>query len=108
MKLVRGIVRSDKVNKVAAALERADVSGLTVMDVQGRGGHPHAAMYRGTPYNALLPMSAIDVITSDETVDDIARILVDHAQTGEHGDGHVIVMTVEDHYAIRTGWRGVA
>ena len=108
MKLVKAIVREDKVNEIAVALERIGAPGVTVTEVRGRGGVPRTAMYRGSTYTVLLPMSMVDLFVSDESVDEVVRVLVDHAHTGHAGDGHVVVMAVDERYAIRTRWRDVA
>jgi nitrogen regulatory protein PII len=50
----------------------------------------------------------IDVITSDEFVDDIVRAVIDHTRTGEYGDGRVLIMPIEEAYSIRTRQCGAA
>jgi nitrogen regulatory protein PII len=108
MKLVRGIVREDKVSEVVQALERVGASGLTVTRVHGRGAETHSGIHRGLPYPVLLPMCAIEVIASDNTADDIARVMVDGAHTGHKGDGHVFILALDESCAIRTRWPSVA
>jgi nitrogen regulatory protein PII len=108
MKLVKGIVRTDKIDEIAHALEGAGMSGFTVTEVLGHGANSGTALYRGLSYVALQPMSMIDVIAPDDSADEVVRILVDHGRTGQVGDGHVLVMTIEERYAVRTGWRHVA
>jgi nitrogen regulatory protein PII len=108
MKLVKGIVRKDKIDEIAIALERAGAPAFTVMDAHGRGSTIRTGVYRGTPYAVLLPMSVIEIIVADECTDDVVQVLVDHAHTGHVGDGHVIVHAIEARYAVRTRWREVA
>src|SRR5262245_48215960 len=105
MKLVRGIVREDKVNEIILALDRAGVPGLTVTEVKGRGANPLMGTWRGLPYPVLRSMCAIEVIVTDHVADDIAGIMVDAAHTGRQGDGHVFVVTLDNSYAVRTRWR---
>src|SRR5262245_1200196 len=105
MKLVRGIVREDKVNDIVLALDRIGAPGLTVSEVKGRGQKTVMGTWRGLPYPVLRPMCAIEVIANDEAAEEIARTLVDAAHTGFHGDGHVFVMALDDAYAVRTRWR---
>ena len=48
MKLVKSIVRPDKVDDVREALEKLKLSGMTVTDVRGHGRQKgHTAVYRG-------------------------------------------------------------
>jgi len=108
MKLVRGIVREDKVNEIVMALSHAGAPGITVTDVKGRGASSRMGMWRGLPYPVLQPMCAIEVIVQDCTAEDVARVMVECAHTGQKGDGHVFVMALDESYAVRTRWRNVA
>jgi nitrogen regulatory protein PII len=51
-------------------------------------------------------MSMIDVVASDDLVDDIVRAVIDRTRTGEYGDGRVFVMSVDEAYTIRTRQTG--
>ncbi len=107
-KLVRGIIREDRMMAVIAALEQAGVTGMTVTNASGRGRHTALGSYRGVKYRMLLPIFIVEVITSEAAADEVVRIILEHAHTGEHGDGHVMVIPVEECYAVRTRWRAVA
>lgn len=109
MKLVKCIVRPDFVSEVTAVLERLGVSGLTVTEVRGRGRRTRpTGDFRGFQYDRFLSMSMIDVITSDECVDEIVQAVIDHTRTGEYGDGRVLVIPIEEAYSIRTRQCGAA
>ena len=107
MKLVKAIVRPDKVDEVRDALEKIKVSGMTVTDVRGHGRQKgHTAVYRGKEYSVtLLPKVEIEVVVADETVDEVIQTIIVAARTGEIGDGRVFVMPVLESYRIRTGER---
>jgi nitrogen regulatory protein PII len=107
MKLVKAIVRPDKVDEVRDALEKIKVSGMTVTDVRGHGRQKgHTAVYRGKEYSVtLLPKVEIEVVVADETVDEVIQTIIVAARTGEIGDGRVFVIPVEHSYKIRTGER---
>ena len=109
MKLVKAIVRPDKVDEVRDALEKIKVSGMTVTDVRGHGRQKgHTAVYRGKEYSVtLLPKVEIEVVVADETVDEVIQTIIVAARTGEIGDGRVFVTPVEHSYNIRTGERDV-
>ena len=105
MKLIKSIVRPNKVDEVKEALERISVSGMTVTEVRGHGKQKgHTAIYRGKEYNvSLLPKMEIEVVVPDEVADDAIKAIIQAARTGEIGDGRVFVIPVEHGYNIRTG-----
>ena len=110
MKLIKSIIRPNKVDDVKEALDKLGISGLTVTEVRGHGKQKgHTAIYRGKEYNvSLLPKMQIEVVVSDSQADDIVRAIVQAAKTGEIGDGRVFVMPVEETYRIRTGEKASA
>jgi nitrogen regulatory protein PII len=105
MKLVKSIVRPDKVDDVRDALEKLKVSGMTVTDVRGHGRQKgHTAVYRGKEYEVtLLPKVEIEVVIQDGVVDEVIQAIIRAARTGEIGDGRVFVLPVDHSYKIRTG-----
>ena len=107
MKLIKCIVRPNKVDDVREALERLNLAGMTVTDVRGHGHQKgHTAVYRGQEYAVtLLPKVEIEVVVPDGVVDDVIRAVMEAARTGEIGDGRVFVLPVEQGYNTRTGER---
>jgi nitrogen regulatory protein PII len=109
MKLIKSIIRPNKVEEVRDALEKLSISGLTVSDVRGHGRQKgHTAVYRGKEYSvSLLPKVEVEVVVPDNMVDDAIKAIVAAARTGEIGDGRVFVLPVEQGYNIRTGERDI-
>ena len=107
MKLIKAIVRPNKVDEVKGALEKLQISGMTVTEVRGHGKQKgHTAIYRGQEYNvSLLPKMEIEVVIADSVVDDAVKAITEAARTGEIGDGRIFVIPVEQSYKIRTGER---
>jgi nitrogen regulatory protein PII len=107
MKLIKSIVRPNKVDDVRAALEKLNLGGMTVTEVRGHGRQKgHTAIYRGKEYDVtLLPKVEIEVVVGDEVVDEVIQAIIRAARTGEIGDGRVFVLPVEQSYNIRTGER---
>ena len=105
MKLIKAIVRPNKVDEVKDALERLQISGMTVTEVRGHGKQKgHTAIYRGQEYNvSLLPKMEIEVVIPDSVVDDAVKAITQAARTGEIGDGRVFVLPVGQSFRIRTG-----
>jgi nitrogen regulatory protein PII len=109
MKLIKAIIRPNKVDEVKDALERLNISGMTVTEVRGHGKQKgHTAVYRGKEYNvSLLPKMEIELVVPDNIVEDAIKAIVQAARTGEIGDGRVFVLPVEQTYRIRTGEQGL-
>jgi nitrogen regulatory protein PII len=109
MKLIKAIIRPNKVDEVKDALERLNIAGMTVTEVRGHGKQKgHTAVYRGKEYNvSLLPKMEIELVVEDSIVDDAIKAIVQAARTGEIGDGRVFVLPVEQTYRIRTGEHGL-
>ena len=109
MKLIKAIVRPNKVDEVKEALAKLSISGMTVTEVRGHGKQKgHTAVYRGKEYNvSLLPKMEIEVVVQDGIVDEVIAAIIQAARTGEIGDGRVFVIPVDQAYRIRTGEREV-
>ena len=109
MKLLKLIIRPTKLEEVRDALTAVHVTGMTVTEVRGHGRQKgHKATYRGTEYSVtLLPKTMIEVIVTDDLVDEVLTAVIKTARTGEIGDGRVFVLPVEEGYNIRTGERDV-
>jgi len=107
MKLIKAIVRPNKVDDIKDALDKLHVSGMTVTEVRGHGRQKgHTAVYRGKEYNvSLLPKMQIEVVVAESLLDSVVQAVIAAARTGEIGDGRVFVLPVEQNYHIRTGER---
>ena len=107
MKLIKSIVRPNKVDEVQDALSKLNIAGMTVTEVRGHGRQKgHTAMYRGKEYAVnLLPKMQIELVVEDDVVDEVISTITKAARTGEIGDGRVFVLPVEHSYNIRTGER---
>ena len=105
MKLLKAIIRPNKVDEVKDALAKLNISGMTVTEVRGHGKQKgHTAIYRGQEYNvSLLPKMELEVVVPDELADDAVKSIIQAARTGEIGDGRVFVLPVGQSFRIRTG-----
>jgi nitrogen regulatory protein PII len=109
MKLIKAIIRPNKLEEVKDALSKISVSGMTVTEVRGHGRQKgHRAVYRGTEYAVtLLPKIMLELVIDEDLVDDVIKTIIETSRTGEIGDGRVFVLPVETGYNIRTGERDV-
>ena len=110
MKLIKAIIRREKLHDVLHALYEADVHGLTVMDVRGHGGEPEQReIYRGVRGKRELKEKVLlDIGVSDDFVEPTVNAIMGAARTGEVGDGKIFVQPLEAVYRIRTGERDQA
>jgi nitrogen regulatory protein PII len=104
MKLVKCVIRPNKIEEVRDALEQASVSGITITEVRGHGRQKgHKAVYRGREYQvSLLPKTMLEMAVPDNLVDEVIRIVMNSARTGDIGDGRIWVMAIDDGYNIRS------
>lgn len=104
MKLVKCIVRESKLDETADALKQLDVSGLCVTHIGGRGrARNPTALVRGHEYEIRYQSQMmIDLVVTDDLVDDVVRTVIETARTGQSGDGRVFVIPVDEAYTIRT------
>lgn len=107
MKLIKCIIRPNKVDEVREALEKASVAGMTITEVRGHGRQKgHKAVYRGREYDvSLLPKTMIEMAVPDDLVDEVLTVVMNTARTGDIGDGRIWVLPIEEGYNIRTAAR---
>ena len=105
MKKLEVVIRPNKMGEVKTALEALGVSGMTVSDVRGVGRQKgHTEHYRGSEYTVdFLPKVKIEVIISDELVNQAIDAICESAKTGKFGDGKIFIIPVEEVVRIRTG-----
>jgi nitrogen regulatory protein P-II 1 len=105
MKMVRAIIKPERLEFVKKALEDKGYVGMTMTDVRGRGAQKGIVLeYRGGPMTVdFLPKIQIEMVVKDDTVDDLVATITESARTGKIGDGRIFVIPVEKSIRIRTG-----
>jgi nitrogen regulatory protein P-II 1 len=108
MKKIEAIVKPFKLDEVKNALTKIGVQGMTMTEVVGFGRQKgHTETYRGTEYKTdFLPKSKIEIIVTDELVNQVIETIERAARTGKIGDGKIFLSPVEEVIRIRTGERG--
>ncbi|MEJ5342138.1 MAG: P-II family nitrogen regulator [Thermogutta sp.] len=111
MKLVMAVLQPPKLESVRGALERIEVTRLTVCDAQGFGRQRgHTDTYRGHEYKAkLLRKIALEIVVNDDFLERTVNTIVQVARTGQEGaigDGKIFVLPVEEAIQIEDGLRG--
>ncbi len=110
MKKITAIVRPEKLEPLKEALFAAQVSGMTISQVQGCGSqHGWKEYYRGTEVLLnMVPKIKFEIVVDDERVDALVDLVSTVARTGEVGDGKIFVFPVDEVIRIRTGETGEA
>lgn len=108
MRKVEAIVKPFKLDEVKEALNEIGIQGITVSEVKGFGRQKgHTELYRGAEYVVdFIPKIKMEIIVSDEIVEQVVNTIADAAKTGRIGDGKIFVTPIDDVLRIRTGERG--
>ena len=108
MKKIEAIIKPFKLDEVKDELNKIGVLGLTVSEVKGYGRQKgHTELYRGAEYAIdFLPKIKIEIVISDELIDDVIDVIKKKAQTGRIGDGKIFISNIEETVRIRTGETG--
>ena len=91
MKEIRAVIRMEKMRDVLDALENNGHPGVSVERIEGHGRQ-----------------ARLDIVCTDEDVDDLVKLIAGIAKTGEIGDGKIFIYPVENAMRIRTGETGEA
>ena len=108
MKLVVAYIKPFKLEAVKEALKAAGVTGMTVSDVSGFGRQSgQTEVYRGAEYQVdFVPKTRVEAAVTDDMADTVIDAIANAAQTGDIGDGKILVTNIETAVRIRTGERG--
>jgi nitrogen regulatory protein PII len=108
MKKIESIIKPFKLDEVKDKLNEIGIKGITVSEVKGFGRQKgHTELYRGAEYVVdFLPKIKMEIVVSDNQVEDVINTIMQSAQTGRIGDGKIFVTDLQDTVRIRTGERG--
>ena len=105
MKKIEAIIRTSKFEEVYEALAKTGIAFMSTYDVKGYGlEHGSSQVYRGTTYNVgFIPRTKIEIVATDDHVDDVVSTILKVASTGSVGDGKIFIANIEEVIRIRTG-----
>ena len=108
MKKVEAIIKPFKLDEVKDKLNQIGIKGITVSEVKGFGRQKgHTELYRGAEYVVdFLPKIKMEIVITDNQVEDVITTIMQVAQTGRIGDGKIFVIDLQETVRIRTGERG--
>jgi len=108
MKLIVAIIKPFRLDEVKTALLGVGVEGMTVTEVRGFGRQRgHTEVYRGAEYKIdFVPKLRLEILVDESDADRVVQELMEHARTGQIGDGKLWIVPVDAVYRIRTGEAG--
>jgi nitrogen regulatory protein P-II 1 len=108
MTKVEAVIQTSKLDAVKDALHEIGVEGMTVLEARGHGRQKgHTEFYRGREYTVdLIPKIKIELVLTDEMVEQVVKTIVTAARTGKIGDGKIFLTKVDDAIRIRNDERG--
>ncbi|MEA4956958.1 Nitrogen regulatory protein P-II [bioreactor metagenome] len=105
MKMIRAIIRPERIEQTVDALDEAGFIALTKIDVIGRG--KQKGIHQDNISYDELPKRLIMLVVEDESVDQAIDVITESAVTGNFGDGKIFVSPVEKTYTVRTRSEGL-
>jgi len=102
MKFMVALVRPHRLDDVVAALQREGLRGLIVTEAMDYRKTGRTEIYRGAEYTAKFQHTfRIESAVPANQINRITQIIVGAAQTGQPGDGRILVFDLEQETPIR-------
>lgn len=98
MKLVKAIIRPERLEPLKKALEENGFTGMTITAVRGRGEQNRLVLeYRcGLMMVGLLPKIQVELMVNYYNVDHVVTIILESCRTGNQGDGKIFVLPIDN------------
>ncbi|WP_375616214.1 MULTISPECIES: P-II family nitrogen regulator [unclassified Bartonella] len=109
MKKIEAIIKPFKLDEVKEALQKIGLHGITVTEAKGFGRQREdTELYRGTKYVVdFLPKVKIEIVVSDDKLEQTVDAIRKAAQTKHIGDGKIFVFSIDDAIRIGTDETGI-
>lgn len=108
MKEIKAYIRPERADTVISHLEAIGIDGMTVIDVSLLGSWADKkGLNISIEYCQRYSKACkIELVCPDDLVEIVIGSILDHAHSGQPGDGKIFVGNVEDAVSIRTKNRG--
>jgi nitrogen regulatory protein P-II 1 len=108
LKKIEAIIREDKVNDVREALKKIGIVGMNMIEIRGHGRQGGISLVgrAGTYQVDMLTKIQINIILSENNLENTIEAILNSAGTGEPGDGIIFIYPVDEVIRIRTRERG--
>ena len=111
MKEIKAIIQPFMLGKVVAALKAIEnLPGITVSEVRGFGRTRAQSALDAVVDDAVryVKKCKLEVVVPDDLAERVVSTILEHAYTGNLGDGKIYVHTIDEVVRIRTRERGQA
>ncbi len=110
MNKIEAIIRPERLNNVKDALADSGFPGINVVHVTGRGEQRGVASTGarggGKVVVDMLPKVKMELVVRDDDTERALGIIIEHARTGNIGDGKIFITPVANAIRVRTGEQG--
>jgi nitrogen regulatory protein P-II 1 len=108
LKKIEAIIREDKVNDVREALKEIGIVGMNMIEIRGHGRQGGITLVgRAGSYQVdMLTKIQINIILSENNLEETIEAILNSAATGEPGDGIIFIYPVDEVIRVRTRERG--
>jgi nitrogen regulatory protein PII len=108
MKKIEAFIRHESLEAIRDQLDRIGLPSMSLSEVKGSGRQKgYTETYRGATATVFLrPKLKLEIVVDDSDVDRTVDTILQHAHTGQPGDGKIFIIPVEDAIRVRTGERG--
>merc|ERR1712167_246950 len=98
MKKIEAIIKPFKLDEVKETPQNIGIQGLSVTEIKGFGRQKgHTELYRGAEYIVdFLPKIKIEIVISDDLLEDAVVAIKESAYTGRIGDGKIFIYSLDD------------
>jgi nitrogen regulatory protein P-II 1 len=105
VKKIEAIIRPEKFEIVKDALTENGYGGMSVSEIKGHGNQKGISeVWKAKRYRVeMLPKTKIELIVSDDAVEQVVQTITDVSHAGSIGDGKIFVSEISNVYRIRTG-----
>jgi nitrogen regulatory protein P-II 1 len=110
MTKIECILRPSIIGEIKDAMTSLGIYGMTVSEVIGCGFQKgHTELSWNTELNInLLSKTKVEMVVPDGAVDEVVKLIIKTAKTGEIGDGKIFTSPISNAYRIRTEETGEA
>jgi nitrogen regulatory protein PII len=108
MKKIEAFIRHEAFEPIRAELLERGFPSISVGEVKGSGRQKGVVeTYRGSSMTVnVRPKLKIEVVVEEKDKPIVVETILNHARTGDVGDGKIFVLPVEEAIRIRTGEDG--
>lgn len=108
LKKIEAIIREDKVSDVRDALKAIGIVGMNMIEIRGHGrqGGIQLVGRAGSYQVDMLTKIQINIILSENNLEETIEAILNSAGTGQPGDGIIFVYPVDEVIRVRTRERG--